>query len=137
MLKVSALLVLVYFSLSCQAQCLTENDNAVPLKPEAAKLLTDARFGFALEAMKKMIEIDSKENVFFSPHSIYEALSLVYFGARKHTELSLKKALHIPKDLTKADVQKFYAMEKAMLEARKVITRFIKMFKFSFENIYY
>ena len=102
------------------SQCLAANDNPAMLRREAMQQLTDARFDFALEALKKIAELDSSENVFFSPHSLYEALELAFFGSRGNTEKGLRKALHVPDDLGKVDVQRFYALEQALEAERKV-----------------
>ncbi|XP_043259822.1 serine protease inhibitor 88Ea-like [Colletes gigas] len=99
---------------SVTAQCLTGDDNPAMMNPGSKKALTDARFGFALESLKKTAMIESRDNIFFSPHSIHQALTLAYFGARGTTEESLRKALHIPNDLSKVDVQRYYAYEKSL-----------------------
>lgn len=57
-------------------------------------------------------------------------MSLAYFGARGTTEESLKQALHIPNQLSKVDVQRYYAIEKSLNQMRSqvsdcVIARFI------------
>ncbi|XP_011497237.1 PREDICTED: serpin B4-like [Ceratosolen solmsi marchali] len=107
-------------SVPCKGQCLTGNDNPVTLRIDAAQKLSDARFNFALEALKRVADIDTQDNIFFSPHSLYEALSLAYFGARNTTEAILKKALNIPEDFSKIDVQRFYAFKKSLEEERKI-----------------
>ena len=84
--------------------------------------LTNARFNFALDSMKEMTLIESKDNIFFSPHSIHMALSLAYFGARGTTEDSLKRALQIPNELSKIEVQRFYAIEKSLNQMRSQVS---------------
>ncbi|XP_011700301.1 PREDICTED: serpin B3-like isoform X2 [Wasmannia auropunctata] len=100
------------------AQCLTGDDVPSMMDPTSRMSLTDARFGFALDSLRKTVLIESRDNVFFSPHSIHEALSLAYFGARGTTEESLKQALHIPNELTKVDVQRYYALERSLSQLR-------------------
>ena len=90
------------------------------MDPDAAKLLSDARFDFALEALKKIADIDTENNIFFSPHSLYEALGLAYFSAQGSTEEALKKALHVPPNFSKVDAWRFYAYEKSIEAMRKV-----------------
>ncbi|XP_012537205.3 serine protease inhibitor 88Ea [Monomorium pharaonis] len=103
------------------AQCLTGDDIPSTMNPMSRSLLTDARFGFALDSLRKTALIESKDNIFFSPHSIHQALSLAYFGARGTTEEALKRALHIPNDLSKVDVQRYYAIEKSLNQMRSQI----------------
>ena len=107
----SVLPVLLLLS-SASAQCLTGNDSPSSMNPAAKKALTDARFGFALDSLKKTTLIEAHDNIFYSPHSIYEALILAYYGSRGTTYEAVRKALHIPNDLSKVDVQRYYAFEK-------------------------
>ena len=65
---------------------------------------------------------ESKDNIFFSPHSIHQALSLAYFGARGTTEDSLKRALQIPNELSKIEVQRFYAIDKSVNQMRSQVS---------------
>lgn len=92
------------------------------MDPTSKVSLTDARFDFALDSLKKAALIESKDNLFFSPHSIHQALSLAYFGARGTTEGSLKRALRIPDQLSKIDVQRFYAFEKSLNQMRSQVS---------------
>jgi len=100
------------------AQCLTGNDVPTMMDPTSKITVTDARIDFALDSLKKAALIESKDNIFFSPQSIHQALSLAYFGARGTTESSLKQALRIPEQLTKIDVQRYYAFEKSLNQLR-------------------
>ncbi|XP_070172810.1 serine protease inhibitor 88Ea [Polyergus mexicanus] len=100
------------------AQCLTGNDGPALMDPTSKVSLMDARFNFALDSLKKAALIETKDNLFFSPHSIHHALSLAYFGARGTTEASLKQALRIPDQLSKVDVQHYYAFEKSLNQMR-------------------
>ncbi|XP_017790236.1 PREDICTED: serpin B4-like isoform X2 [Habropoda laboriosa] len=111
-LLLSALLLFTGVS----AQCLTGNDNPPTMMSGSKKALIDSKFGFALETFKKTAQLVSRDNVFYSPYSIHEALTLAYFGARGTTEQSLRRALHIPNDLSKVDVQRYYAFEKSIKE---------------------
>lgn len=115
-----SLLVLVGLVVNIQGQCLTANDNPLTMRSDAAQRLSDARFDFALEALKKISEVDTQNNIIFSPHSLYQALALAYFGSASGTEIALKKALHVPDDFTKNDLQRFYSYEKSVEDERKV-----------------
>lgn len=109
----SVLPVLLLLS-SASAQCLTGNDSPSMMNPASKKMLTDARFGFALDSLKKTTLIEARDNIFYSPHSIHQALTLAYFGSRGTTDEALRKALHIPNDLSKVDVQRYYAFENSI-----------------------
>ncbi|KZC05196.1 Antithrombin-III [Dufourea novaeangliae] len=98
----------------CSAQCLTGNDNPPMVNPTTKKALADGRYAFALDTLKKTALIESRENIFYSPHSLHQALTLAYFGSRGNTEQSLKRALHIPKGQSKVDVQRYYALENSI-----------------------
>ncbi|CAL7943563.1 unnamed protein product [Xylocopa violacea] len=115
MFLISATVLPVLFLLSSvSAQCLTGNDNPPTMSANTKKGLIEARFNFALDTLKKMVSIDSQDNIFYSPHSLQQALTLAYMGARGSTEQSLKKALHIPNDLSKVDVQRYYSFENSL-----------------------
>ncbi|XP_011862668.1 PREDICTED: serpin B13-like [Vollenhovia emeryi] len=75
-------------------------------------MLTEARFKFALESLKMCILTEPKNNIFFSPHLVYHNLLVVYFGVSDDgdDELTLEKALYIPSDLSKADVEQQYVL---------------------------
>ncbi|KYN14444.1 Antithrombin-III, partial [Trachymyrmex cornetzi] len=103
-------------------QCLTGDDVPTMMDSMSRMSLTNARFNFALDSLKKTALIESKDNIFFSPHSIHQALSLAYFGARGTTEDSLKRALQIPDELSKIEVQRFYAIEKSLDQMRSQFT---------------
>lgn len=74
-------------------------------------MLSDARFKFALESLKKCMMMEPKTNVFFSPHLIYQNLLVVYFGVHDDIENSLRQILHIPDFISKAVVQQYYYFE--------------------------
>ncbi|XP_046831111.1 serine protease inhibitor 88Ea-like isoform X1 [Vespa crabro] len=101
------------------AQCLTGDDNPIMMNPRSKTMLDEGRYEFAIDALKKAAEIQTSDNIFFSPDSIHSALTLAYFGARGNTETSLKKALHIPDDLSKIDVMRYYAFEKSIKQKKE------------------
>lgn len=110
----TSVLSLLFLFNTISAQCLTGNDNTLSMSANTKKGLIKARFEFALETLKKMAMIEPRDNIFYSPHSLHEALTLAYFGARGTTEQSLQKALHIPSDLSKVDVQRYYSYENSL-----------------------
>lgn len=93
------------------AQCLTGNDNPTMMDPTSKIAFIDARYAFALDSLRKAAIIETQDNLFFSPHSLHQAISLAYFGARGTTESALKQALRFPDDLSKVDVQRYSAYE--------------------------
>ncbi|XP_011872599.1 PREDICTED: serpin B10-like [Vollenhovia emeryi] len=71
-------------------------------------MLSDERFKFALESLKKCTLMEPKQNIFFSPHLIYHDLLMVYFGASDDIENSLRTVLYIPDGISKAILQQHY-----------------------------
>ncbi|KYN38161.1 Serpin B3 [Trachymyrmex septentrionalis] len=71
-------------------------------------MLTDARFKFALECLKKCIMMEPKTNFFFSPHLLYHSLLLAYFGALYDLEFTLGQILYIPDSTSKRTVEEYY-----------------------------
>lgn len=98
----AALLPLVW------SQCLTRNDSATLT---ADKLYYGQR-KFTVSLLDALQKARPNESLFFSPHSTYRALLLAYFGAKGHTEKSLKKTLHLDWAESKVDVRHAYDMEK-------------------------
>nr|XP_012222669.1 PREDICTED: thiamine transporter 2-like [Linepithema humile] len=116
------------------AQCLTGNDVPSTQDPASKMSLTDARFGFALDSMKKVAQHETRDNIFFSPQSIHQALSLAYFGTRGTTEEALKQALRIPNELSKVDVQRYYAYEKSLNEMRSQMNGSAQSYEYKVAN---
>lgn len=101
------------------AVCLNGDYSPRYMNPASKQSLIDARFDFALDSLKKVALIDASDNIFFSPHSLHQALTLAYFGAGGRTEQSLKTALHIPSHVTKLEVQRFYGFENLIQDERE------------------
>ncbi|XP_076385280.1 serine protease inhibitor 88Ea isoform X2 [Megachile rotundata] len=91
---------------SASAQC----NVSVP-NPMVKKGTINSRFEFALDSLKKMVDIDRTGNIFYSPYSLHQALMLAFYGSRGSTDTSLRKALHIPNDLTKDQLRDYYSLE--------------------------
>ena len=86
---IGALLVIAN---TINGQCLTDNDNDPKLTGS-----TDLSgiTGFGLELFREIFPYNQSKNFFFSPYSIWNALSLAYFGSRGQTELELQKVLRV------------------------------------------
>ncbi|XP_046425005.1 serine protease inhibitor 88Ea-like [Neodiprion fabricii] len=95
-------------------QCLTGNDNPTMIERDFNQKLSQARLDFALDTLRKTSEFEGVDNIFYSPHSLHEALTLAYFSARGTTEAALGRALHIPEIYSKTHVQRFYVLENAL-----------------------
>lgn len=119
-----SMLAVLFLIGSVSSQCLTGDDSPAMSHPgsEVKKSLRAARMKFALQSLKETSAIQPDENIFYSPHSLYEALSLAYFGSRGTTEQSLKKALHIPDNLSKVDVERYYTLESAVAPGSQNVT---------------
>lgn len=91
---------------SASAQCYTTK-----LNPMAKEGTIKSQFDFALDSLKKAVDIEPTSNIFYSPYSLHQALMLAFYGSNGTTETSLRKALHIPNDLTKNDLRSYYAIQ--------------------------
>lgn len=111
------------------------DDDSTKISDEASKALSDARFNFALDSLRRIAEIETQDNIFYSPHSLYEALSLAYLGSQNETEKSLKRVLRIPENFTKLNVSRFMTEEKLSLLERMVGKKKKKKFRLIFFSI--
>jgi len=55
--------------------------------------------------------MEPKNNVFLSPHLLYQNLLVVYFGAIDNLEDFLRQALYIPDDVSKDTVKQYYFLK--------------------------
>ncbi|XP_046746948.1 serine protease inhibitor 88Ea-like [Diprion similis] len=95
-------------------QCMTENDNPTTMERDFNEKLSQARLDFAFDTLRILSEFEDVDNIFYSPHSLHEALTLAYFSARGETEAGLKRALHVPETYSKTHVQRFYVLENSL-----------------------
>jgi serpin B len=58
--------------------------------------IVDAANGFCFELYARLAE--NKDNLFFSPYSIWTCLAMTYEGARTQTQTQMQKVLHMPTD---------------------------------------
>ncbi|KAI4502894.1 hypothetical protein M0802_001938 [Mischocyttarus mexicanus] len=117
--KMPLLLLLLTLISGITSQCVTNEDYLIQMSPHSKTVLDQGRYKFALDALKKAAEIQTGDSIFFSPDSIYNALLLAYFGARGNTEASLKKVLHIPEDMSKMEVLRYYSVQKSIMQKRE------------------
>lgn len=73
------------------SQCFSDNDDTS--KPKSTDLSGITDFGLTL--FKELFPYKESKNFFFSPYSIWSALTLSYFGSKGNTELQLRKALGV------------------------------------------
>lgn len=125
MLALSLLVIIGHLSVTAATDCLTGLDNPGPMNEEANTMLTTAKFHFALDTLKEASTIESRDNLFFSPYSLFEALMLAYFGARGTTRTSLKEALRMPEELTQIDVFRSYSFSKWLKRHRESLVSII------------
>lgn len=78
-----------------------------PTKPYYPKL------EFAISLLNLLQKNKPNENIFYSPHSVYQALLLTYFGAGGKTEKELENVLGLMKwAKNKTDIENAYKLEK-------------------------
>lgn len=70
------------------------------------------RLKFAISLLEALQKEEAKENILFSPHSVYRTLLLAYFGAAGETETAFKNTLGLDWFKSKADVENLYQLEK-------------------------
>ncbi|XP_025992831.1 serpin B3 [Solenopsis invicta] len=70
-------------------------------------MLTESRFKFALESLKKYVMMENEKAFLFSPDLIYHNLLMIYFGVRD--ENFLREILHIPDYISRAVIKQYYA----------------------------
>lgn len=66
---------------------------------EGAQEVIDANNQFALELYTELSK-NGKENIFYSPYSIFAALGMTYEGAKGETKDEIKSVFHFPEDST-------------------------------------
>ncbi len=59
--------------------------------------IVDAANGFCFQLYARLA--GNKENIFFSPYSIWTCLAMVYEGARAETQTQMQHVLHMPTDI--------------------------------------
>jgi len=55
--------------------------------------------------------MNPKNNVFLSPHLLYQNLLVVYFGVTNDLEEFLRQVLYIPDDVSKDTVKQYYFLK--------------------------
>uniref|UniRef100_A0A0A9WH51 Serpin B3 n=1 Tax=Lygus hesperus TaxID=30085 RepID=A0A0A9WH51_LYGHE len=115
-----ALLLMLAALPAIHSQCLSDNDAALPQDPNSRLALFEGQQRFTLNILNHIIEANPTENIFFSPHSVYNALLLAYFAAANQTEASIKKTLALPDNETKLNTMRAYGVEKYFQEMRSV-----------------
>ncbi|XP_069179921.1 serine protease inhibitor 88Ea [Procambarus clarkii] len=90
-------LVVLALVAGARPQCLSENDNLdIPASSDLSPI-TD----FGLELFKGLFPYNSTtRNFFFSPYSVWNALTLAYFGSGGETQLQLEEALRVTDKVT-------------------------------------
>ncbi|KAL5244900.1 hypothetical protein ACI65C_012310 [Semiaphis heraclei] len=77
---------------------------------------------FSIKLLQTAITASPKQNLIFSPHSIYTALLITYFLSNNETEETLKRFLNIPPEQGKLSVMQAYRMEKLFHSMRALNT---------------
>lgn len=84
----------------------------------SAKLIK-SRIQFSIDFTKIVLKnSEAGTNVFFSPHSIYQALTLALFISNNQTEKNLKTVLRLSEDIDKLDVLQLFRIESEFEKMR-------------------
>lgn len=98
MLKKNSLWALFFIlsSLILSCGCISSQEKTEYPSSAQVQLATDANNRFALDLYSQIGS--EKSNVFFSPWSIYSALSMIYEGARGRTADEMQSVMHLPEN---------------------------------------
>lgn len=81
-------------------KCFPNNKLSGDNPQKISALMARSRLQFSIEFMKNVVKRSkSGENIFFSPHSVYQAMLLSLFVSNNETENRIKMALQLPKNL--------------------------------------
>lgn len=121
------------------AKCFPLNKSTLLSPKELLPGLTQSRLQFSLEFMKNVFKKSKPgSNVFFSPHSVYQALLLTLFISDGETEKNIKTALRIPHEIDKLEVLRMYTLEAGFEKMRALNAsanyEFNNVNKFFYEN---
>jgi serine protease inhibitor len=122
-------LVLVSLALSFAQQPACELKEAQET-PERSTKLYKGQTIFTLKFLEAANHATPNENLFFSPHSLYQILLIMYFGAHNATEQTLRKGLELHWTDNKNDIASAYKTEK-LLRSQRFAAESGNMVKFS------
>ena len=88
------------------AQCMTKDDTAINVTNSQAIYISGSH-DFAVRLFKKLHEESESRNLFFSPHSIWSALVLAFFGAEGDTHAEMAQAMGMS-TLNKVEVMRAF-----------------------------
>lgn len=81
-------------------KCFPNNKLSATDPQSISAKLAKSRLQFSIDFTKNVLKRSKAgANVFFSPHSVYQALMLALFISNNHTENSLKTVLRLPADI--------------------------------------
>ncbi|XP_037088946.1 serpin B4-like [Pollicipes pollicipes] len=101
-------------------QCLTSNDTAINAT-NAANIYISGSHNFSIRLFQKLYSGDAtkERNLFYSPHSLWCALSLAYFGAEGDTQTQMEEVMGLTQ-LTKVDVLRAFRFIHFWEDVRKM-----------------
>jgi hypothetical protein len=88
-----ALITLTLISYTNQ-QCISQDDGKTPGKDFKSRLYKGQQI-FTVNFLDALNKAQPNENLFFSPHSLYHALLLAYFGSKNQTLDGLEVSISI------------------------------------------
>ncbi|XP_050421989.1 serine protease inhibitor 88Ea-like [Adelges cooleyi] len=84
--------------------------------------LFERQQAFSIKLLQTAVAASPKQNLIFSPHSIYTALLITYFISANRTESELKRFLNLPPEQDKLSVLQAYRMERLFQSMRSANT---------------
>nr|WGL47439.1 serpin [Macrobrachium nipponense] len=100
-LAAASVVGLLAFVSSIHAQCLTPDDSIqdTSVSADVSTNLSNVA-DFSLSLFKQLSPLSPSKNFFFSPYSIWTALTLAYFGSAGNTQRQLEAALNVSDKLS-------------------------------------
>lgn len=112
--------LLLIFPAVVLSQCISEDDKKATTDPAARIALYKGQQRFSIDLLKILNDHHKNQNVFFSPHSIYQSLLLAYITAGNDTEKAIQKALYLPETQSKIATIQSYGLEKYIQNMRQL-----------------
>nr|AIO11228.1 serpin [Hesperophylax occidentalis] len=111
---VFATLAIILPSIRTNDDCPFKNEDNTNTNAQAQNSSREALYRgqqtFTLRLFEVINKIKEKDNVFFSPYSVYHALLLAFFTSANQTETNLRKALQLGSE-SKVDLMKAYQLD--------------------------
>lgn len=101
----------IWYFTNCNTKKLQQHSKDIYTPHFPVNKTTYNRLKFAISLLKLLEKSEPNENTIYSPHSVYQAILLLYFGSAGKTKRELKKTLGLDWIESRADVENFHQSE--------------------------